>query len=322
MGVRVEWGVRKARGGDRKMGAERFLKARPARRLGVHPGPSVVLPGGRCQSRCEASLHTIGVTTVMKTKHASIDPSHPDGCRHALRRGVEDWALTFEGRGAIFKHELGALYVAYLVLHPPPEPLHAVALALKAREMDGQPARPGGVPEERDMGLEDAAAVRALWRRQRALERVLEDRHEAEAVKVEALRELEEVTEFLCTSRWLSRHGAERCAQAVNGSDPALSRPPGRGGGRPGPAAGGVAGVCMAPVRAPADSLETGLRTRRALGGLGFPAHQAGPGERQGAHLHRAGRVPNGAIPGAWCPTGCRVARLSTLNSQLATFNP
>jgi len=54
-----------------------------------------------------------------------------------------------------------------------------------------------------------------LWRRQRALERVLEDRQEIEPVKAEALRELEEVTEFLRTSPWLSHHGAERCARAV-----------------------------------------------------------------------------------------------------------
>ena len=151
----------------------------------------------------------------MKTNQASTDRSHPDGCRYALRRGAEYWALIFEGREAIFKHELGALYVAYLLLDPPPEPLHAVALALKAREMAGQPAGPDEVLEERSMGLEDAAAVRALWRRQRELERVLEDRHEIEPVKAEALRELEEITEFLRTSPWLSRHGAERCVRAV-----------------------------------------------------------------------------------------------------------
>ena len=42
------------------------------------------------------------------------------------------------------------------------------------------------------MGLEDAAAVRALWRRQRELGRVLEDELESEPVKAEALPELEE----------------------------------------------------------------------------------------------------------------------------------
>ena len=65
------------------------------------------------------------------------------------------------------------------------------------------------------MGLEDAAAVRAMWRRQRELERVLADRLEIKPMKAEAQRELEEITEHLRKSPWLSRRGAERCARAV-----------------------------------------------------------------------------------------------------------
>ncbi len=44
---------------------------------------------------------------------------------------------------------------------------------------------------------------------------MLEDRQEIEPVKAEALRELEEVTEFLRKSPWRSRGGAERCVRAV-----------------------------------------------------------------------------------------------------------
>jgi hypothetical protein len=151
----------------------------------------------------------------MKTKLPTDARNHPNGCQYTLRRDPECWHLTFEGRQACFKPELGALYVAYLLLHPPPEGLHAVALALKARDQASQQAQPDETIEERNMGLEEAAAVRALWRRQRELERVLADRHEIEPVKTEALQELEEVTEFLRTSPWLSRHGAERCVHAV-----------------------------------------------------------------------------------------------------------
>jgi hypothetical protein len=132
-----------------------------------------------------------------------------------LRRELGFWELTFQGRRAIFKHELGALYVASLLLDPPPEPMHAVALALKAREMCGEAAGAREVVQQRSMGLDDAAAVRALWRRQRTLERVLEDDDEIEPVKAEAVRELEEVSEFLCKSPWRSRGGAERCVRAV-----------------------------------------------------------------------------------------------------------
>jgi hypothetical protein len=45
-----------------------------------------------------------------------------------LGRGLGFWELTFEGRQASSKHELGALYAAYLLLNPRKEPLHAVAL--------------------------------------------------------------------------------------------------------------------------------------------------------------------------------------------------
>jgi hypothetical protein len=152
----------------------------------------------------------------MKTNRANTDRSHPDGCQYALRKEANSWEVTFEGRQATFKHELGANYVAYLLLHPPPEPIHGVALALLARERFGQPPSPDKALQQRVMGLEDAASVRTLWRRQRELERVLEDRHEIEPVKAEALRELEEITEHLRQSPWLSRHGAERRAHAVN----------------------------------------------------------------------------------------------------------
>jgi len=90
-----------------------------------------------------------------------------------------------------------------------------VALALKAWEMSGQVAGPGELVQQRSLGLDDAAAVRALWRKQRELERVLEDDDAIEPVKAEALRELEEVTEFLRKSSWRSRGGAERCVEAV-----------------------------------------------------------------------------------------------------------
>ena len=151
----------------------------------------------------------------MNTSTTNTNHSRPDECRYALRRGAQYWALVFEGREASFKHELGALYVAYLLLDPPKEPLHAVAVALKARDKAGKTAGLDEVVEERSMGLEEAAAVRGLWRWQRELERVLADRQEIEPVKAEALRELEEVTEYLRTSPWRSRHGAERCARAV-----------------------------------------------------------------------------------------------------------
>jgi len=156
---------------------------------------------------------------------------------YALRRELGFWEVTYDGRRALFKHELGALYVACRLLDPPREPIHAVALALKARDASGQAAG-GDLVQQRSMGLDDAAAVRALWRRQRALERVLEEDGVIEPVKAEALRELEEVTEYLRKSPWRSRGGAERGVRAVTA---AIKRLHGRlagavdAGGRPHP---------------------------------------------------------------------------------------
>ena len=151
----------------------------------------------------------------MKTTQLTTDYKQQVEHRYALCRGLGFWELTFEGRQAIFKHERGVFYVTCLLLDPPSEPIHAVALALKAKGMGGQALGPAEAVQQRSMGLDDAAAVRALWRRQRALEAVLEDHQESDPVKAEALRELEEITEFLRKSPWRSRGGAERCVRAV-----------------------------------------------------------------------------------------------------------
>jgi hypothetical protein len=52
----------------------------------------------------------------MKTTQQTTDQGQRYERRYALRRGLGFWELTFEGRQAIFKHELGALYVACLLL--------------------------------------------------------------------------------------------------------------------------------------------------------------------------------------------------------------
>src|SRR5579859_6424674 len=54
--------------------------------------------------------------------------------RYSLRQHLGQWLLTFEGRHARLKHQQGMAYVAYLLIHPPKEPLHALALALRAQD--------------------------------------------------------------------------------------------------------------------------------------------------------------------------------------------
>ena len=151
----------------------------------------------------------------MRTRRQTTDHSEREKHRYALRRGLGFWELIFESRRAVFKHEQGALYVACLLLDPPPEPVHAMALALKARKMSGQSTEEAELIQERNLGLDDAEAVRNLRRKQRALERVLDDELAIEPVKTEARREREEILEFLRKNSWRTRDNAGRCVGAV-----------------------------------------------------------------------------------------------------------
>src|SRR6266566_1346912 len=58
--------------------------------------------------------------------------------RYALRKHLGYWELTFEGQKAILKHEQGIAYVAYLLLNPPPEPIHALDLATRIAVLSGK----------------------------------------------------------------------------------------------------------------------------------------------------------------------------------------
>jgi hypothetical protein len=151
----------------------------------------------------------------MRTTQQTITHSQRVEQRYALRRELGFWELIFESRWAVFKHDQGALYVACLLLDPPPEPIHAMALGLQARKMSGQSPEETELIQERNLGLDDAEAVRNLRRKQRALETVLDDELAIEPVKAEARREREEILEFLRRNSWRTRDNAGRCVRAV-----------------------------------------------------------------------------------------------------------
>ena len=152
----------------------------------------------------------------MKTIKETTSSTSRAERHYALGRGLGYWELTFEDRQAIFKHEAGAVYVACLLLHPPPEPIHALALALDARTISDQAPGTAEVIQQRYLGLDDAETVRSLRRRQHALEAVLDDKHEIEPVKAEVLRELEGIADSLRQSSWRSHECIRKCARAVS----------------------------------------------------------------------------------------------------------
>ena len=152
-------------------------------------------------------MSTIQQTTVRSPR---------DERQYALSRGLGFWELTFEGRRAIFPHEPGVMYVAWLLLHPPPKPIHAVVLALNARTLFGPILGAEEVIQLRSLGLDEAETVWNLRRREHELEAVLDDRQEIEPVKAEALRELEAIADFMRKSPWRSRDCAEKCVRTVS----------------------------------------------------------------------------------------------------------
>ena len=150
----------------------------------------------------------------MKTNRQNTDHNHWNGCQYALRRGLGTWEVTYEGRRDSFRDEQGAEYVVWLLLHPPPKPIHAVTLALEARPAPGDTPWAEGI-QQRSLGLDDAETIRDLRRQARQLEAVLEDELQSEPAKAEARRQREDILEFLRKNPWRSRDCAQKCVRAI-----------------------------------------------------------------------------------------------------------
>jgi DNA-binding transcriptional ArsR family regulator len=121
------------------------------------------------------------------------------------------WEVTFEGRQDSFRDQQGAEYVVWLLLHPPPQPIHAVALEMEVSHTPGAT----GVIKQRSLGLDDAEAVRNLRRQAHKLAAVLEDELASERVKADARRKRAEILEFLRKNPWRSQDRAQKCVRSI-----------------------------------------------------------------------------------------------------------
>ena len=148
---------------------------------------------------------------------------------YSLRRGLGLWQLTFGGRSTVLKHEQGILYVAYLLYHPPLEPIHALDLVARVQGFNSAfggtlvPTSSGAliVPDkcarlqERSPALDEMETLRALRRKEQELEALLDDQEASEPLKAEAWRELEAIENYQRQSSQRSADTARRTVRAV-----------------------------------------------------------------------------------------------------------
>jgi len=151
--------------------------------------------------------------------------------RFALRKGLGFWTLIFDGYEIVLKHERGIFYIAWLLYHPDQTPIHALDLMAKIPEIyrhqlglteitDPETGKTTVLEsharlQERSLSLDDAQAMRALFRKEKELEAILDDPDESEPVKAEALRDLEAIAEFQRKYHRRSRTNAQRAAHSV-----------------------------------------------------------------------------------------------------------
>ena len=154
----------------------------------------------------------------MKAGQQKAHPDHGEGQPYVLRRGLGTWEVTFTGERDSFADELGAEYVVWLLLHPPPEPMHAVTLALKVRAEPGSDLSEAEALQQRSLALDDAEAMREWRRRVRELEAVLEDESVSEAEKAEVRQQREQILEYLSSGRWRTRENAQKAVKAITTS--------------------------------------------------------------------------------------------------------
>jgi hypothetical protein len=139
--------------------------------------------------------------------------------------------LVFDGDDSPVHHERGAFYTGWLFYHPFETPIHSIDLTAKIPQIYRQqlglaplvdPATGKSLTlesharlQERNLALDDAQALRALYKKEKELEAVLESETANGAEKNEALRELEQIYEFKRRQAQRPMDNARRVAHAV-----------------------------------------------------------------------------------------------------------
>jgi len=169
-----------------------------------------------------------------KADSLTSDLRPPTSSPYSIRKHISFWSLTFNGQEACFDHEQGAYYVAYLLLNPPDEPIHGMALEFKARAyFDEWPIEPCETvitdPEtgqtitlgfdaeimERHLSVDEGDGLPYVRRKQHELEAIIADEAASEPVKAEVQRELEEMYFYQKRNAERIRDTAQKAVRAV-----------------------------------------------------------------------------------------------------------
>jgi hypothetical protein len=149
---------------------------------------------------------------------------------YRLRKHCGVWQLTFDGTEVPIKHQRGLLYISWL-LHHPFEPVHPLDLLTKIPEIyrrqlglaeihDSSTGRNVTLAsharlQERSLSLDDTQAMRALYKKQKELEAILDSDDTSEPEKNEALQELEQIYAYQKHAARRSRSAAEQASETV-----------------------------------------------------------------------------------------------------------
>jgi hypothetical protein len=148
----------------------------------------------------------------MKNKFNTQSVTPKSKPQYALRKIGNIWELTFEGSTAKCKDEAGWKYVHYLLFNPPNEPIFGYHLAARVAEPGATgaalteivhpytgeivPIPKDATIQERNLGLDDAEAMRFVLKKQNELESLLEDPELIEPIRREVERELVELYDY------------------------------------------------------------------------------------------------------------------------------
>ena len=211
-----------------------WLGAKPRRGPGVPPASSGGLDAGSnhgsrsgINSTPDNALESEGQPPAPRCRGRKAFPKQ----LYALRQGLGLWKLTFAGKEADLKHEQGILYVAYLLKNPPSEPIHALDLAVQVSTLRGKRVAMTGIIDpatgktivverqariqERTLSLDDAETRRAIARREKELQAILDDEGRLPQTKADAMQELQEIVEFQKRHSRRSRDSGYRAADSV-----------------------------------------------------------------------------------------------------------